>query len=474
MRVLNYLRSPSRIWAIEEGAWDEMVNIVEGQNLTPETIEANVAKLNNKAANAYDVVNGVAVIPVIGPIVKYGDLFSQISGATSVTRLTRDFTTALNDEDVKAIMFEIDSPGGEANGINEFAEQIYNARGSKPIQAYISGQGCSAAYWIASACDPDGVFLDETAMTGSIGVAAVVKDDEGKDANEGIKTYKFVSEGSENKRPDLETDEGKKVVLESLNAMAQVFRSKVARNRSNDNTSLTVRDVIEKFNRGGVLMGHQAVEAGLADGISSRREVLSNLISKSGDSDDTSLEDIQENIMSKVEDTKVVAAAPELKDDVKVGELTAKIETLSAEKVELATSFEELQKQFESLQAQVRAEAEAKMGLEKENLALKAAAAADGEFSGKIIPAQRDKFIKNYVQHATDDSRNPLEGGSRLEDFLDMWRASEDHNLEEEELTPDHVDLSNDIGADDNGIAELVQNAKAHAAKVNKTQHASN
>jgi ClpP class serine protease len=469
MRALEYLRSPSRIWAIEQGAWEEMVTICKGENLTLDAIEASIGQMNNKQANAYEVVDGVAVIPVIGPIVKYGNLFSSISGATSVSKLTKDFNAALQNEDVKAIMFEIDSPGGEANGINEFAEQIYQARGTKPIEAYVSGQGCSAAYWIASACDK--IWKDETAYTGSIGVAAVVKDDEGKDAADGVKTYKFVSEGSENKRPDLETDEGKKVVLESLNSMAQVFRSKVARNRSTDNTSLTVRDVIEKFNRGGILMGQAAVEAGLADGISSYKEVLNNLISKSGEAEnnDTSL-NIQENYMDNT-NLNAGATAPEAHDDAAVTALQTKLTEIENEKVALAEQFEAVQAQLTELQNQLSAEASAKTTLEKENLTLKATAAADDK---NIIPAKRANFVKGYVLAATDDKTNPLEGESRLDNFLSLWQASEGTSLLEEELEPDHVELASaNAGAGDD-LSELIAAATQFAQKENQKASANN
>ncbi len=446
-----------------------MVSIASGQNLTIESIEASVGALNNKSANGVNVVDGVAVIPVIGPIVKYGNLFSHISGATSVSKLTADFNSALDNEDVKAILFEVDSPGGEANGINEFAEQIYRARGIKPIQAYGSGQVCSAAYWIASAVDPGGFFLDETAVAGSIGVAAVIKDDTGKDEQAGVKTYKFVSEGSENKRPDLDTDEGKGVVLDSLNTFAHIFRSKVARNRSSDNTSFTVRDVIEKFNRGGVLMGENAVKAGLADGTSSRNEVLQNLISKSTENkEENVLEDIQEKIMIDNKETVAV-------DDAKIVELTQQVTAATAEKETLASELSAAQSQLSDLQSQLEALASEKIEVRDENLTLKANAKA-AELSDRIVPAQKESFVKGYVLAAKDDIANPIEGTSRLDTFLAMFESAEAHSLEKEELDPDTTDaLANDTSADaGDGLADLLAAAKLHAARENQRAHAGN
>ncbi|MBO0155228.1 S49 family peptidase, partial [Vibrio parahaemolyticus] len=86
---------------------------------------------------------------------------------TTTQLLAQDFTQALNDPSIKAILLNIDSPGGEAKGIHELAEMIYQARGKKRIIAYDGGNACSAAYWIASACDE--IVIDATGCAGSIG-----------------------------------------------------------------------------------------------------------------------------------------------------------------------------------------------------------------------------------------------------------------------------------------------------------------
>lgn len=67
----------------------------------------------------------VAVVPVVGPIFRYANLFTEISGATSTQVLATDLQRALDDPKVKSIVLNIDSPGGVASGINELAEMIY-------------------------------------------------------------------------------------------------------------------------------------------------------------------------------------------------------------------------------------------------------------------------------------------------------------------------------------------------------------
>jgi hypothetical protein len=59
----------------------------------------------------------------------------------------------MQDPGVRAVVLDLDSPGGEVNGCAELAEPIARYRGKKPLVAYVSGTGASAAYWLASACE---------------------------------------------------------------------------------------------------------------------------------------------------------------------------------------------------------------------------------------------------------------------------------------------------------------------------------
>lgn len=468
MRALQYLVSPSRIWAIEEGAWQEMVEIVKGNNLSVTEIEAALGrKLDNKATNAFNIEDGVAIIPVIGPIVKRGDLFSDVSGATSVTRITKDFQDALSDDSVKSILFDIDSPGGEANGINEISEMIYQARGTKPIESYVSGLGCSAAYWIASATDQ--IWADETATLGSIGVAGVIRSTEERDEKAGIKTYKFVSDGSENKRPNLDTDEGKALVQSNIDAMAKVFRAKVARNRSSDDKSYTIKDVIEKFNRGGTLLGQDAVTAGLADGLSSKQEVINSLITRSGENNETSL-NLKEKIMT---DKKKVNASEEgVVDDVLVAKLESEINTLTTTNETLVNDNKTLADNFTTLAEELKTIKANMSATQDENLKLKAQSESLN-LSDRMTPAQKEAFVSDYVFRAKDDIANPIEGFSRVDSLLQMWEGSPTHNLKEETLDPDNtLDLSNAVVEEEDDIAQAVANAKEFAKMQNSRLHA--
>lgn len=234
--------------------------------------EAVAAKLGRPLENSYntELRDGVAILPVTGPVMRYANLFSKVSGATSIDVLATDFNQAIANPDVKAIVLNIDSPGGTVAGVNEFADMIYAARGKKPIISYVSGMGASAAYWLASSADE--IVIDATASVGSIGVVSVQNDDTERKAKAGIKEIQIVSSLSPRKRPDLSTDEGRADVQAMVDSIAKVFFQTVARNRS-----VTTDTVLTDYGQGGLLVGADAVNAGMADRVGSLEQVIAGL-----------------------------------------------------------------------------------------------------------------------------------------------------------------------------------------------------
>jgi signal peptide peptidase SppA len=255
-----------RPWAITEEWLQTILTIAARENPSIQAVEAQLGK---PLANTHAVTtrDSVASIPVNGPIFRYADMFTQVSGATSIDTLATDLRSALDDPAINAIVLDIDSPGGEVNGTGEFADMVYQARGQKPIVAYVSDQGCSAAYWIASAADE--VVVAETALVGSIGVVAAVP--KAEDTGE----IQFVSSQSPNKRVDPSTESGSAQIQAIVDDLAGVFVGGVARNRG-----VTADEVIEGFGQGGVFVGQRAVDAGLADRVGSYETVMHELANR--------------------------------------------------------------------------------------------------------------------------------------------------------------------------------------------------
>ncbi len=248
-------------WAITQPALTTILDIAARTNEDPEIV---AAKLGRDLNNDYAAIphEGVLEIPIAGPLFRYANLFTLISGATSYERIAHDIQSALANDDVGAIVLNIDSPGGEVNGCSELAQLIFNARGIKPIIAYASGDCASGAYWIASACDR--IVAADTSTLGSIGVVAMV-DTQDKDDN----TLEFVSSQSPHKRLDLSEDADQLRMQQRVDDLAQVFIERVATHRNVD-----VATVQKDFGQGGVFIGKQAIQAGLADEVGTFASVL--------------------------------------------------------------------------------------------------------------------------------------------------------------------------------------------------------
>lgn len=209
----------------------------------------------------YTALQGrTAVIDVYGAIMPRANFFSDWSGGASCEMLAKDLQWALASDDVDDVVLSIHSPGGEVTGVSELAEMIFQARGTKPMTAYVSGMGCSAAYWIASATDR--IVANPTAILGSIGVMSVYLDDSEAMKREGLEEIEFISSQSPFKNADPKSDEGRKRIQARVDSLAQVFVETVARNRGVD-----VSKVLKDFGKGDVFVGEEAVKAGLADAI---------------------------------------------------------------------------------------------------------------------------------------------------------------------------------------------------------------
>lgn len=119
-------------------------------------------------ARFYQVVSGIAVLPVTGTLVHRLGGMRPFSGMTGYDGITARLQQAVADPDVKGILLDIDSPGGEAAGAFDCADMIYRLRDRKPVWALVNEKACSAAMLIAAACHKR--LVTQTAVTGSVGV----------------------------------------------------------------------------------------------------------------------------------------------------------------------------------------------------------------------------------------------------------------------------------------------------------------
>lgn len=264
-RAINAILGES--WAMRPESLENMLAIAarehEFANGDLQALEQRLGRplMNTERATVRD---GVAVIPVTGPLFRYANIMTELSGATSYATLATDLRAAVEDPNVQAIVLNIDSPGGQAKGANEFAKQVRNVRGVKPIVAYVGGDAASAAYWIASAADE--IVADESAVLGSIG--AMISLQMGDD-KPGQRKYTFVSSQSPLKNADPGTPEGGREIQRLTNELAQVFVETVAGNRGT-----SAEQVLEKYGQGAVFTGAEALKRGMIDSIGTFESVM--------------------------------------------------------------------------------------------------------------------------------------------------------------------------------------------------------
>jgi ClpP class serine protease len=265
MRAMKYLQAHP--WAIQPEWLETIADIA--QRVHEPDFEAVLAKQGARLDRTEGVTirDDVALITISGPIFRYANLFTALSGATSIETLATDLRAALDNSRVSRIVLAIDSPGGQTNGVQEFADMVFAARKEKPITAYVNELGASAAYFIAAAASE--IVMAPMAAVGSIGVVATAR------VNKATDTIEIVSSQSPAKRPDVATLEGRSQMQAHVDALAGVFVEKVAEYRGVD-----VATVLSDFGQGGVLVGQAAVNAGMADRLGSLEEVIAGTTGK--------------------------------------------------------------------------------------------------------------------------------------------------------------------------------------------------
>lgn len=214
------------------------------------------------------ISGGLAIIPLIGAMTPRGDM-----GTLSTMRMEAQFREAVKNPGIKAIMFDVDSPGGAVYFTPQLAKRIYDSRGSKPIVAFGNGTVGSAAYWVATAADK--LYLAPGAEAGSVGVFVAHMDQSKALEAAGVKVS-VISYG-DNKLEGSEfeplSEETRQVMQARVNEMGEEFTSDLARHRKT-----TVASVRKDFGQGRLFGAKEAVTRGMADGVKTSDQVMRELM----------------------------------------------------------------------------------------------------------------------------------------------------------------------------------------------------
>lgn len=239
----------------------------------------------------------VAVLPVHGPIQPRANWMMAFFGGVGLDAWAEEFRSLVAATDVRAIILDVDSPGGSAAGVEEMAVEVMAARGKKPIIAVANTLAASAAYWLASAADE--IVVSPSAEVGSIGVFALHADmsrmlDAAGITPTIIKAGRFKAEG--NPWEPL-SQEARDYMQGRVNDYYSAFVGGVAKGRG-----VSVGTVRADFGEGRVVGAKDAVRLGMADRIGTLTQTLVRL-GVSQTAGGASAEDVE---------PPIVAAEPEL------------------------------------------------------------------------------------------------------------------------------------------------------------------
>ncbi len=274
-----------RPWALLPAKLEQIADLIDlrasGAELTDFEIklrlgidpEEDFADAVEAEAPPYTVSpDGVATIPLHGLITQRANLFTRFSGGTSTELFTAALDQALADDQVRAIVLDVDSPGGGVYGTPEASAKVYAARGRKPIYAVANSLMASAAYWIGAAADQ--VVASASADVGSIGVYQLHVDRSAADAKAGIR--RTIIKAGEYKAlgNDVEplSEASRARLQQEIDQVYGMFLADVAKYRR-----VSVAEVASGFGRGSTEMGDAAVAARLADRVATLEQVVGEL-----------------------------------------------------------------------------------------------------------------------------------------------------------------------------------------------------
>lgn len=216
----------------------------------------------------YEVCEGTAIIPVIGELCHRGGYLDAMSGLTSYTSIVASVRKAMLDDNVKNILLDIDSPGGEISGLYDATDAIASMRGKgKKIVAFSNERCFSAAYCLASAADE--IWVSRTSGVGSIGVVCFHKDASKAYQMQGVRITPIYAGRHKVEGADFMalSAEAHARIQSEVDVAYKLFTGTVAKNRSMDEKAV-------KDTEAGCFYGDAAMSEGLADHVGSFGDAL--------------------------------------------------------------------------------------------------------------------------------------------------------------------------------------------------------
>ena len=221
--------------------------------------------MNVKSKNQSITSNKIAVIYATGAINSGEGSYNTIGSETTVKAIRK----AAKDENVKAIVLRVNSPGGSALASDVILRELELAKQKKKIVVSMGDYAASGGYYIA--CNADKIFANHSTITGSIGVFGVIPSNK-KLLNEKlglyidtVNTHKY-SDGFQGYRSL--TDYEKAVIQESVEQVYETFITYVSEGRN------MTKEEVNSIGQGRVWSGTDALSIGLVDEIGGLEDAI--------------------------------------------------------------------------------------------------------------------------------------------------------------------------------------------------------
>ncbi|MEM4327993.1 MAG: signal peptide peptidase SppA, partial [Candidatus Woesearchaeota archaeon] len=211
------------------------------------------------------------VVPLKGTLTADNDAATLLGEFVSSKKITEWIEKAAESADIKAIILDINSPGGTPVASDEIVRAVKRARQKKPVYSVIGEVGTSGAYWVASASDK--ILANPMSVTGSIGVLASYLEFSGliKEYNvtyQRLVSGKYKDMGSRFKEL---TPAERELLQRKIDLVHEFFVRDVAENRK-----LPIEKVREVAT-GEIFLGTEALTLGLIDELGDRNDAIKML-----------------------------------------------------------------------------------------------------------------------------------------------------------------------------------------------------
>ena len=244
-----------------KGEIKKRLKIDEDENISQLTLDDMV----NVPAKKKDDGEKIAVYYAYGDIVdsETGNMLSQ--GHSIVASVVcKDLEELMNNDDVKAVVLRVNSPGGSAYASEQIWHAVQNLKAKKPVVVSMGGYAASGGYYIS--CGANYIYSDPTTITGSIGIFGMFPDFSGLLTDklgvkfDEVKTNKFATFGTMARPFNAEE---LALLDQYIGRGYELFRKRVA-----DGRKLPVAQV-EEIAQGRVWLGNDALNIKLVDAIGS-------------------------------------------------------------------------------------------------------------------------------------------------------------------------------------------------------------